>query len=100
MQVSDSAGNAAVPARRLIRVACPVSSTPCTDPSSGKLTCTQGGVCNMGGGIASTSSAVSGAAALAIAAAKYPTITLVGSKVTVIPQGSSYDRSVQGGIMC
>jgi hypothetical protein len=72
--VEDRSRNAAPVARRLIRVVCPGSESYCSDPETGKPTCTSKGICGASSLLSIPSSAAStsggGASASASAASK------------------------------
>lgn len=103
--VEDRSKNAAPVARRLIRIVCPGSERYCSDPETGKPTCTSKGICGASAllSIPSSSAAASGGVASASRAASSPaaavptppSISLLAPGAVQITAGAVYDRCAE-----
>eukprot|EP00798_Chlamydomonas_sp_ICE-L_P008476 gene8476-4837_t len=96
----DEVGNAAAPARRLIKVNCIPPSELCFNPSNGKPTCTVDGFCGLPPLLTRTSVTAIGATDIDTSA---PNLTLQGPPVMTVPQATAYSRCPKGspvGSLC
>lgn len=92
MQVTDSAGNMAVVAYRLLNIVCTASYQPCLNPdqNAGGWTCGANGVC---GSLATSN--LTAAILTTPVVAKYPSVFLAGPEIMYLNRGSGYDRYVE-----
>lgn len=100
-RVSDLSGNAAVPARRLLRLVCPAAELPCED-EAGLPACTVHGICGApaaalaAADAAASSSGSTGDDASVEIDPRLPVLRIAGPAVIEVLQLGVYDRCTAG----